>query len=157
MEFSESDIQAITEGVWGAILGLTTQPCPTWAVPAGDDGFVTGVIRIEGAWQGAVTMHCPIGLARLAAGVMFGIEPDAATSEQVRDAVGELTNMTGGNLKALLPEPCDLFFPEILTGAERARAASGEPLLRVAFECEGQPFEIAIYEGAPAAAAVHSH
>ena len=42
---------------------------------------------------------------------MFGEGPEATSADMVEDALGELTNMTSGGFKSLLPEPCYLSLP----------------------------------------------
>ncbi|NIQ01639.1 MAG: chemotaxis protein CheX, partial [Nitrospinaceae bacterium] len=54
---------------------------------------------------------CPIPLARQAAAIMFQLQEDTAGPEEIQDAFGELANITGGNIKALLPEPSYLSLP----------------------------------------------
>ena len=57
---------------------------------------------------------------------MFGMEPDEVSADEVADAVGELTNMVGGNIKSLLPEPSLLSLPTVSRGAPvRVRVPGG--------------------------------
>ena len=44
---------------------------------------------------------------------MFGSAPDVVTDAEVVDALGELTNMIGGNVKSLLPAPSQLSLPMV--------------------------------------------
>jgi chemotaxis protein CheX len=152
MDFGEDEIRSITESVWTSVLGLEVQSCPEWVAAPDEQGLMTGVVAISGAWGGLVVLQCPLALARRAAAIMFDVEIDAATAEQTRDALGELTNMTGGNLKSLLPEPCDLALPEVTGVTEVPR---GRLALRVAFECNGEAFAVSVIETAsgPAEAA----
>lgn len=71
----------------------------------------TAWVRISGGWDGAIALHCPPELARMAAVSMFRVEPDGATLEDGREALAELINIVGGNLKALLPPPCQSSLP----------------------------------------------
>ncbi len=124
--------------VWGLVLGLDVGagPCP----PA--DAALAGSVPVRGAWQGRVVLRCDPALARLAAARMFGLRPEEVTDEQTRDALGELTNMVGGNLKGLLPGSSSLGLPAVAA----AREGPDEPcLVRVAFQCAGLPFEAAVF------------
>ena len=38
------------------------------------------------------------------------------TTADIADALGELANIIGGNVKSLLPEPCALSLPHVLVG-----------------------------------------
>ena len=72
---------------------------------------------------------------------MFGLGAGAAPdAEAVRDALGELTNILGGNLKALLPGPCHLGLPTVGSGQDfSAGLPAGRPLLQVPFRCQDLP------------------
>ncbi len=145
MEFADDDIHSIAESVWSAILGLDIRRSPDWTLAERDPGLLAGFVQITGAWEGAVVLYCPIALARRAAASMFEVAVDAASDAQTHDAIGELTNMTGGNLKALLPESCYLSLPTVISGAQAAVVPGGRLVARVAFECEGQPFLVTIF------------
>ena len=72
---------------------------------------------------------------------MFGIPEQSATAEQTQDALGELTNMVGGNIKALLPVPSRLSLPAVAEGADYlALLPGGRVVSEVNFECLGEPF-----------------
>jgi chemotaxis protein CheX len=144
MQFDDADIQAITESVWQAILGLEIAPCPPPDEVTAD--ALIGRVAVVGAWHGTMVVACPLALARRVGAIMFGLEPEVATVEQARDAVSEITNMIGGNLKALLPEPCQLLFPEVSCGSAPLDPAGGHPIARVGFACEAEVFSVAIRE-----------
>ena len=48
-------------------------------------------------------LHCPAGLARNATPLIFSQPKELVSVNDVQDAIGEITNMIGGNIKALLP------------------------------------------------------
>ena len=79
---------------------------------------------------------------------MFGIEPDEPSYDQVQDALGELTNILGGQVKSLLPEPCRLSLPAIAEGTDYAfRGPHDKVLARLAFTCRDAPVRVTIVEG----------
>ena len=51
---------------------------------------------------------------------MHGREPEALTDAEVRDAWGELVNMVGWNLKALVPPVSRLGLPAVLSDVDFA-------------------------------------
>jgi chemotaxis protein CheX len=105
MPLQNEDIRKVTESVWSAMLGvnlISTDGAPRLA----KQGFLTGCVYIVGGWEGLTTIQCSERLARKAASIMFGC--DEPQAEEIRDALGELVNMTGGNIKSLLPGPCEL-------------------------------------------------
>ena len=140
MPFAEEDIDQITVSIWTSILGLEVQRCERDAPPYGQEDFLTGYVEISGAWAGAVALHCSMSLAHQIAAIMFGVEPEVVHEKDMRDAVGELTNILGGNLKSLLPEPCVLSLPTTREGLDYGKNhPSGQEFSRVAFDCHGQP------------------
>jgi chemotaxis protein CheX len=114
MEFSDSELAEVTERVWNSILGLDLAMAENGAEE--NAPFFTGCVQITGEWDGAVTLICPETLARQATSIMFEMEPDEASFEEVQDAVGELTNMIGGNFKVLLPQPSHMSLPAVVEG-----------------------------------------
>jgi len=65
------------------------------------ESWVTALIGFEGAYSGLVALHCPEPLARrTAAGLLCaGEEPDM---QDVFDAMGEIVNILGGDMKLYL-------------------------------------------------------
>ncbi|MDZ4672900.1 MAG: chemotaxis protein CheX [Gemmatimonadota bacterium] len=141
MQFLEEEISQVASTVWESVLGIglirrgDTPPRPT--------RVVSGCVQFTGAWEGACVIECSAEFARRAAATMFGIEPSAATVSDTQDAIGELANMTGGNVKALLPEPCRLSLPTVAEGTDLStRVPGGELVTTVAFDCEGGPLVV---------------
>ncbi len=86
----------------------------------------------RGAWRGAVVLQCPTQHAYQAAEAMFAAEPGSLGPEEVADALGELTNMVGGNLKNLLPQPSVLSIPSVTRGPNaQVIIAGARPVLVV--------------------------
>ncbi|MGE3818576.1 MAG: chemotaxis protein CheX [Isosphaeraceae bacterium] len=147
-EVGEQSLRDAVRTVWSTVLGL--EIAPDAPGPAPQRG-VRGLVKITGRWQGAVTMDCPRDLARQAAALMLGVEPGETTPVQIHDAVGELTNMIGGNVKPLLPRPCKLAPPEVVDGA----IGCGEPLefqafTSLGFHCLDTSFRVTIRRDGPA-------
>jgi chemotaxis protein CheX len=144
MSTLQAELAQVAELVWESVLGVSlvrrTQPLPAL------DPVVSACVRISGAWEGAVTIECTADFARTAAATMFGVEPPAVTSADSRDAIGELANMTGGNIKALLPEPCRLSLPSVADGGALAvRPQHAVLLTTVLFECDGSPLTVRLH------------
>jgi chemotaxis protein CheX len=141
MQFLEEEIRQVAEAIWASVLGVNL--VPRTVVPPVSDGAVSAWVQLSGGFEGAVNVECSAEFARHAAATMFGLEPAAASLADTRDAIGELTNMTGGNLKALLPESCRLSLPTVVErgrGCDEARG--GSALTTVAFDCQGTPLVI---------------
>ncbi|MCB0332256.1 MAG: chemotaxis protein CheX [Bdellovibrionales bacterium] len=77
------------------------------------DGYL-GRITISGAWQGEVLIASTASMVEDIAQRMYHLqEGEAPIEEQLKDVLREITNMTAGNLKTVLPEPCTLGIPEV--------------------------------------------
>lgn len=151
MEFPENDIRQLTEHIWMTSLGLAIHPSAKkeW-VPNGGERILASCIQITGFWEGALALLCPEGLARRVAAIMFSLEPEAVTMEQVQDALGELANIIGGNIKAMLPNLCHLSLPVVAEETDYKVRVPGSRLLKqFAFECQGQPLLLSLLERDP--------
>ena len=143
----EKEISQITESIWESILRVDIQRREMAELPAKEEHTLAGCVQITGAWEGAVAVHCAVDLARQVAALMFNMSPENTSIEEVQDALGELVNMTGGNLKALLAEPCYLSLPAVVEGHNYTLRIPGSALVsQVAFECQGHPFLVTLLE-----------
>ena len=75
---------------------------PTSRAPE-HEALLAGQVMIRGGWQGRLLLVCPKAVARKAAAAMFAVPLPAVTETDLRDTLGELTHILGGNLKSLLP------------------------------------------------------
>lgn len=133
------DLQQIGAEIWAAILGLELKPADAMAAHAEHARVVTGVVQITGDWGGAVTVQVSERLARTATALMFGSEPADVTEDEITDTVGELANMTGGNVKSLLSGSCQLSLPSVTTGVDYQVHISGaEAIDRATADCDGE-------------------
>jgi chemotaxis protein CheX len=113
MEANE-EINELVGDIWGSVLGIPATP----ADPSirKDEERLTGFVHIQGDWEGTVTVDCPLPLATEAAAAMFGMAVDELSKEEIDDALGELTNMTGGGIKSMLEGSCKLSLPTVIEG-----------------------------------------
>ncbi|HEY8257075.1 MAG TPA: chemotaxis protein CheX [Gemmatimonadales bacterium] len=108
--------------------------------------LLSGSVRISGAWKGSVVMCVPFSLAREAAAHMYGRAAEDLSDDDVRDAWGELVNVVGGNLKALLPPPSQLALPEVQDTLTWTRQEAGATRLNeVTFACLGERVRLTLF------------
>jgi CheY-specific phosphatase CheX len=141
----EEDIAGIVELIWKSVLRLSIEPLPV--LPWGPERTKTlmGCVQISGEWQGVVVLHCPVELAQRAAKIMFSLGDNHPELEDTLDAFREITNMTGGNIKALLPGPCALSLPVVVEGENYSLQIAGtSPVARQSFRCLGFPFTVSV-------------
>lgn len=105
------DLRTLTAMIWDTVLGMpVNDPVPP-IPPPGEE--LTGWVRIDGAWNGHLEVRFSPTLARRAAAAMFMQDPSEVADADVSDAIGEIANIAGGNIKAMLPEPCGLSTPTV--------------------------------------------
>ena len=147
MQFLEQEISAITETTWQAMLGLNIRPRRFHAVLQPREGFLTGRVEISGAWNGVVLLHGSSQLARSAASEIFACEKFDVTQQDLMDAIYELTNIIGGNIKLLLPEPSQLSLPCVYgTTPEIVAVPGAEQVSDLVFDCQGQPLFVSVWK-----------
>ena len=103
--------------------------------------LMRGSVTIKGRSHAIVTVDCSKTLARRLGGAMFEAEPSTLSSEDIADALGEIANIIGGNIKALLPGPSQLGLPEI-----DYKISKKPPAVTVeqAFRCTGELFRVCL-------------
>lgn len=96
--------------------GMQLTPSQTILHPDKEAGYIVSVVQIVGSWQGAVRLDIDNRLARQACANLLGVDTADLSAEDVRDAAGELANITGGSVKALVAPTCSLSLPSVVTG-----------------------------------------
>jgi len=151
MSFNDEQIREVTESVWTSMLGAQLAPASGRRQLDTHARYVFGCVHSSGGWEGAVTIACSTAFARRAAGTMFELTPESASLDEVRDALGELTNIVGGNIKAMLPGPSKLSLPTVTEGTDYSFHVQGSaPLREVWFECDGEPLVVSVLTRADA-------
>jgi len=118
MQFDDEDLNDIATAVWDSLC-TSIEPGP-----ASDDAQLprSGCVKITGAWSGHVVLDTSEASLRAIAASMFDIGPAEVAEDHLEDALAELTNMVGGNIKCLLEDgESKLSLPEVSAKPE------GEP------------------------------
>jgi CheY-specific phosphatase CheX len=148
MTITQNTICQLTCAIWESTLGLAVRPIPGPGRSDQEGGIVTARVPITGAWRGAVLLECSKELAKKVAHGMFGLDSEEPTSEEVRDALAEITHVTAGNFKSLASGQCHLSMPQV---TDRVPAPPSVPeevvIVRQAFSCQGEVFVVTILEG----------
>ena len=114
---SVDDLTEITREVWGSFLDPDLGN-PLVPVPAEGAGDVSAAVSVTGAWRGHVVVECSTAASRSVAAALMGIEAAEVTDADVVDALGELANIIGGNVKSLLPAPSALSLPHVVIASQ---------------------------------------
>jgi len=147
MQFLEEEISEITETTWSAMLGTEIQHTPARPFSSNGEPVFIGHVSISGAWEGQVFLHGTSVLARSAASKIFAIAEESVQDQDQIDAMYELTNIIAGNIKSLLPEPCQLSLPQVEQETEwEPETIGGDRVSDVAFESEGQSLRVTLWK-----------
>lgn len=145
MAINEEQIQQVTGEIWGSMLNLYPIPSMGRMESVPQDARIGASVQITGGWEGAVRVDSSLALARIAAARFLGAEPDTVSMDQVRDAMGELANMSAGMIKNLLPAPSYLSLPLVADGREYSfTICKSNVESEVRFECEGEELAVAV-------------
>lgn len=144
MLIESNDVRRMTHEIWSGMLQIELSPSQD--TPAKLNG-IGACVQITGAWEGAVRVDCSRTLAQLATARFLGVAPEEVVIEQIRDAMGELANMSAGSVKPLLPPPCQLSLPTVADGSDyHFTVPHGAVLLTSEFEYNGEPMKITILQ-----------
>jgi CheY-specific phosphatase CheX len=148
MTIANDDLCQFTRAIWHSTLGLEVRPIRGPGIPELAAGAVTGSVQITGAWLGTVLLECSKELAKKIARIMFGLDSEEPTPEEVRDALAEMTNMAAGNYKPLAGGHCHLSLPQVTEREmDPSQAAHNAVISRQAFDCQGELFVVTLFEG----------
>ncbi|SNR71209.1 chemotaxis protein CheX [Blastococcus mobilis] len=108
----EETVRSIAQEAWSALIGDDEFLVP---LPGGPpDDAVSSWVDVVGPWTGTVVLTCSRATAEeLARCLLAEHAPPVLDAEDVHDALGELANVVGGNVKAVLPGPSALGLPEL--------------------------------------------
>lgn len=145
MPFNRDDIDAVVQGVWSTMLFAEVAPVGPAAAGAPAGPLFRGTIAIVGDWSGTLALDLAVAQAHVAACAMLDMKPGETSDDDAREIASELTNIIGGNVKALLPEGARLGLPavELRPDAEWPPALPGE-ISRHAFAWDGAVFWLSI-------------
>ena len=143
----EKQLDEVIHTVWQTMLGQDINKADLEATGDADDPLgMMACIQITGGWDGAITIECTLKLARAIAEEMFGMDPGEAADDEIQDALGEMVNVVGGNVKALLDGGANLSLPSVTSGVSyRVVMPGSEQELALGFLYEGEPVRVGLH------------
>jgi len=147
-----SEITEIVESVFATMMDLEVFECETpWAPNA---NRLTSAVHLAGDWCGAVLLECDrrqasrfairfLSMGAPDSDIVGGIQP-GVVDDVVRDVVGELANMIGGNLKCVLNRGTRLSMPSVVDGDFSLRVCGAVVRERLGFRCAEGVFWITV-------------
>ncbi len=143
VEVVPSELAQIVESVFATMLSLEVSRGEMPWFSSADR--VTAAVHLAGEWNGAVLLECSHGQACRFASRFLSMDSLDTVDDVVRDVLGELANMIGGNLKCVLTRGIRLSMPLVIDGNDYSlRICGGKVRERLAFDCTEGPFWITV-------------
>lgn len=109
------------------------------------DGM-SATISIGGPWTATLEVIVTQELARTFAATLLGGSPADLPGEDVDDALGELANVVGGNIKGLLDDGGNATLSLPVVSRVRPSVTGGQLTVSCAFDCGGQTMYWGLFE-----------
>ena len=143
MEVNTHLVGHVVDSIFSTMLDL-----PVRALGIGSPALqdkLTSSVYLEGTWNGGVSLILSRAHACRLASRFLGVDPPEDVDDDVRDAIGELANMIGGNLKSRLGPEMRLSLPSVIDGTEyEVRLCSSEVRDHLRFESKDGEFWVCI-------------
>lgn len=138
----DAELDQTVEMIWCTMFPSSLALTP--GTPTNPADCVTGFVMIEGAFDGVVLLRCPARLAATLTDAMFDTSGDPS-ADDVRDAVGEITNMLAGNIKTVLPHPSHIGLPVVALGRDyHVRVVGAKVVGDVGYLVDGEAVRVTL-------------
>ena len=147
VEVNENDLTEMVEQVWMSYLDPEGVSPLIQTYDENQSSEMHSSVSITGSWHGHVVYASSTTAARRAAAAFLAMEMDEVSEEDLSDVLGELANIVGGNVKAMLPSGAHLSLPHVMLAPESsARYPSAERITGVYGMWEGEPVSVSIWQ-----------
>jgi CheY-specific phosphatase CheX len=141
VEIHLGELAEIVVFVFRTMMGLEVSECNNPWSPRQDR--LTATVHLAGDWNGALVLECDCKQACAFAARFLSTDRPETVDDLVRDVLGELANMIGGNLKCVLAGGLKLSMPSVVDGTgHSARVCGAESRERLVFECLDGAFSV---------------
>ena len=148
VEITPSELGQVVGSVFETMMGLEVGECKTPWFPSRER--LTSAVHLAGDWSGAVLLEFDRGQACRLAGRFLSSDPPETVNDVVRDVLGELASIVGGNLKCVLTRGIGLSMPSVVDGSDYGvRVCGSEVRERLAFQCAEGPFWVTVVRAIP--------
>ncbi len=143
MNLQEQIVNATVE-IFTSMVMMDVSVSPSQETDYGTlEDTITGVIGLAGTHKGVLAVHIPHQVAFAITSNFLGIDIDEI-NEDVEDAIGEIANMLGGNIKSILSEKgrdIDLSLPSTVSGKEYGfQTIKGAEKIIISFDSDSGQF-----------------
>jgi chemotaxis protein CheX len=154
IEIQLGELAQIVEYVFRTMVCLEVRESNQPWNPGGDR--LTAAIHLAGDWKGVLALECGRKQACAFTARFLSVNPPEVVDDVVRDVLGELSNMIGGNLKCVLAGGLKLSMPSVVDGADHSlRVCRAGIRERLVFECVDGVFSVAVLSEERQAVRIH--
>ncbi len=122
------------------------------SVPASAGPVIASILQYSEPSEGTMLLECTPSLAYAFTSRFMQVPIPESLDDDVRDAMAELANMIGGNLKGLMPEETCVSMPLVLEETDRQKLLqTNHPLSRVCLDGFDGNLCISLLASGPAA------
>ena len=144
MTIDEQTLQQVVSDVCSGMLGLKLEPSEHSGCDESD--ALSAVIRVSGSWDSLVQVLTPRKTAVAIASTMFAMSEEELSEAEIRDAVGEIASIVGGNLKGFVEGDSALSLPCVGEYVGAAPFDSSFKGLAVSNRCQGDPLIVRVLD-----------
>lgn len=109
---------------------------------------ILGTLSISGERTAGVRIEATPDAARAIGSRLFHMSEDQLSEEDLLDAIGEVTNIIGGNVKGAFGAECDLSLPRACRLGSLADTPSIADVTAVTIRCNQHPLRVSVSESA---------
>jgi chemotaxis protein CheX len=150
-EVSMDMLTEIVKSVFSTMMDLELSSSDKTWHPGGNR--LTSFVQLTGEWNGAVLLECSRDQACEFAGRILAMDPPETVDDDVRDVIGELANMIGGNMKCGMAPGVRLSMPTVLDGSDYdLRVCGSQVSEKLAFQYGDSHFWVTVLSEGPAPA-----
>lgn len=143
----EDDLAEMVEQVWVSYLDPEGINPLVLNGDAKQLSEVHSTVSITGSWHGHLVFASSRDAAKKAAAAFLAMEPDEVSQDDLSDVLGELANIVGGNVKAMLPAGCYLSLPTVVLAPDTASYyPTAERITGLYGVWDGEPVSISMWQ-----------
>ena len=129
-------LEQIVEQMWSSYFAHVEFLIPSFDLHDIEGDILCASVTISGARPGIVTVVAEKAVSKPLSAALLQEDLDGLTDEDVYDSLGEIANIIGGNIKALVPDAGPLGLP-VVSSAKPLHGSSGRQAARMDANWQG--------------------
>ena len=138
VEATAEQIESMVEDLFTTMLGLEIAVANDKDILP-EPGSIQASVHVTGSVNWEILTITSLRLAEDIACAMFDKDVDDVTGDEAHDAIGEVANIIGGNIKGLANSPCELTMPVVTAAKDIPEDARCE-----IFRCNDAVFHVVV-------------